>query len=306
MAFVVNTAANAAFKRLLGKAHTDNQRGIGNETVISGFNFSGDDIYGDEIPFNNPSAAIASGISSAKTTLNLELDAGSNGHAYLAKLPVGYVNPNPSIFRNKSGNPAAAGDYIKDTNISIISGAYGVGYAPVVFNNGVMVPPSDSSDWIFDTYAGVLTQEGVDDGSMINYGENGTVECYLYTGRTIVQRVQEVISGGTKSKVVRMTFENTSYGVVGVLDPATNDYTSVVMDVFGGPTQQKLVDYSLINITNVGTTGLVSGYYLAVYEDTIELLQASGATVVGSNPSIGIKEIIESGDIVQVSYNIPE
>lgn len=306
MAFLVKTAASAAFKRLLGKAHTDNDRGIGNETVISGFNFNGADIYGQSIAYNNPTTAQSNGVCSALITLTLEADSGSNGHAYFAKLPIGWVNPDSTRFLNKSGSPAVAGDYIKDTNISIISGAYGNAFTPIVYNNGTQVPPSDSSDWVFDTYAGILTQEGSDDGSMISYGTTGTVNCYFYIGKTILEQISNVDMKGVKSKVGSMTYSLTSYGVIGVLDDIVTDSSSVSLDVYGGPVQEDGVDYSLIAVTNAGTTGLVVGYYIAILTNSVDLLIAAGATVVGSNPLTGLGSILDSGDKVQITYNISE
>lgn len=306
MAFLVKTAASAAFKRLLGKAHTDNDRGIGNETVISGFNFNGADIYGEEISYNSPTTAQANSVCSALVTLTLEADDGSNGHAYFAKLPTEWVNPDSTRFLNKSGSPAAAGDYIKDTNISIISGAYGSSFSPIIYDNGTQVPPSDSSDWVFDTYAGILTQEGSDDGAIIDYGTTGTVACYFYIGKTILEKISTVSLKGVKSKVDSFTYSLTDYGIIGVLDDIVNETSSVSLDVYGGPVQEDEVDYSVIEVTAVGTTGLVVGYYIAILTNSVELLTTAGATVVGSNPSVGLSGILSSGDRVQVTYNISE
>ena len=213
MAFLDKSKANYAFKVLLGRGHTDNARELANEPYASSITLAAKGIWADSI---NPVPGHASntGIVSDLVTLSLEPVAGSSV-SYIAKISnsvpvslVGKINPITNA-------PYAVGDRVGN----IIPKSFGEDFRPVLKKAGVEVPPLDASDWFLDPFAGIVTQESDGDSPNLALGATGTLECYIYIGRLLSDRLDaletqlESISAGeaTSSEFIGLTDTPSSY-----------------------------------------------------------------------------------------------
>ena len=178
MAYSTITLAKGAFKKAFGKAHTSNDKEIGNESIPSSFSLGTDNIFGQVLD-SDPSVAVAQGIvlnCTGSHKLSLSLDNTSNGKAYFAVVPSSPTHPLKSYINPSTGLSYATGDRVT----RIIPQAFGTSYRPIILNGATEVTPFASQNWVFDTVAGVLTSE-VD----LSLGSSGTVECYVYVGEML-------------------------------------------------------------------------------------------------------------------------
>lgn len=171
MTFLIDTLAQAAFKKLNSVAHTSNTKTLGNESEPSGITTAATTIYAKNIS-STPATAIATGAASTLIPFSLILDSSSSGKSYVVKIATvagtslaGQINP-------KTGAVYVNGDRVGN----FISPQFGSGYRAILKNNGTEVPPLDSSNWFFDYFAGIITSE-VD----LNL-TNGTISGYVYIG----------------------------------------------------------------------------------------------------------------------------
>jgi len=190
MAFEIKSLASYAFKVLLGRTHTGNNRDLGNESIASAPIISAQRVWGQAV---NPTPSDPSnfGIVSAQITLRLTPVSGTLV-SYTAGLDgavpgflVGLTNP-------LTGNIYGANDRVGN----IIPQSFGDDYRPILRKNGVEVPPLDQSDWFLDAFAGVVTQENDGDSPLLNLGSGGTLDCYLYIGKSVETRLSEASSSG--------------------------------------------------------------------------------------------------------------
>lgn len=193
MAVQTETKANVAYKRILGKGHTSNRREHFNEPYSSSFTLTSAEIFGDAID-PDPNAPGNAGVVSDLVTLELEPAVGVDT-AYLAKIGavvppslVGVVNP-------VTGLPYAAGDRVGH----IVPERFGKDFRPILKDDGTEIFPLDASDWFVDAFAGIVTQEDDADSPLLNLGNTGTLDCYVYIGRYVLDR----LGGGSATGTVR-------------------------------------------------------------------------------------------------------
>jgi hypothetical protein len=170
MAFLTDTFARAAFKKLQGLAHTSATKDLANEAEASNIQLSTKEIYADTIA-PDPNTAVAEGVA-AFVSLELQLDPSSNGKAYFATIGSitgtgleGKTNP-------RTGNLFDDGDRVGD----LIPTKYGENYRAILYSNDVEVAPLSSEDWFLDYKSGIITSE--DNLSLIS----GRLDGYVYIG----------------------------------------------------------------------------------------------------------------------------
>lgn len=196
MAFTVTTLAKGAFKKTFGKAHTSNNKEIGNESIPSSLALGTKDIFGQNIS-SDPSTAVGQGVAIACTGLNalaLTLDNTSTGKAYFAIVPITADHPLKSIDNPLTGKKYVTGDRVT----RIIPQSFGDDYRPIIKKGSTEVTPFAIENWVFDTVAGVLTSE-----ADLNLGLTGTVECYVFVGQMLNEAIGKqgaiALSAGAKS-----------------------------------------------------------------------------------------------------------
>ena len=201
MAFLDKSKANYAFKALNGKAHTSNGRELSNESIASGVTLSASRIFADAIN-SNPADSSNSGIVSAQITLVLEAIAGSDTftlgeyQGYRAKLGASVPASLVGITNPITGSPYAANDYVG----SIIPQSFGDNFRPILYSDAaatIEIPPSSAADWFIDCFAGIIVQEGSEDGGTpFILGANGRLKAYIYTGRSVKDALTSGGGGG--------------------------------------------------------------------------------------------------------------
>ena len=243
MSFITNTKANIAFKTILGKAQTSNDRDPANEPAVSKFLMSAQDIWADKIHSTNPSDSSNSNV--------VATGDGTNGRMKLALTPVSGTNnygskyssyyitvPSPipaqlsGVINPRTGSVYAVGDVVGNIIPASFGSSYGV-YAPKPFANNVEVPPSDASDWFVDSYAGILTQETDSPSSMIDYTQsNSRIECFVYIGKFISEKISGLgVGGATYDFYDHQTIENN--GITGEQDGINDTFTLSHLPVTG-------------------------------------------------------------------------
>ena len=222
MSFTDQTKANIAYKLALGKIHTNNGRESFNEPEgtlpISMGQFS----WAEKFHATDPAHASNAGIVSSLLTLKLTAVSGTDGtgtpSAYFCYLDstvpadlVGKINP-------RTGVAYAANDRIGN----IIPASAGAEYRPKLFNGATETTPLDSSDWFIDCFAGVVTQETDVPASMINYGSTGTVQAYVYIGKT----VSEAVSGAVAAASATTFYDKQTIGsgITGSMDGVNKQF----------------------------------------------------------------------------------
>jgi hypothetical protein len=189
MAFDINSKANIAYKQVMGRAHTSNQRDFANEPYSSSPTILSQYVWGDVVA-TDPAVAQAAGVVSTLLTLNLSAVSGTDNvggvhSSYLCRLG-GTV---PASLVGKI-NPITNAEYAPNDRVgNIIPAFIDDRYRPKLFANGVETPLLDASDWFCDTASGIVTQESDVPASMKNYATNGTLQAYVYIGRSVSETV---------------------------------------------------------------------------------------------------------------------
>lgn len=220
MAFDINSKANIAYKRLLGKIHTSNDREFFNEPESSTFLMSAQDVWADSLHPTDPNDPSNDGVITAQVELDLVPVSGTDNYgppsAYYVQVPDPVPAPLTGQINKKTGATFVAGDRVGQ----IVPATFGAVYAPQPKENGTIVPPLDASDWFVDCFSGVLTQETDDPSKMRNYSTNGTILCYIYIGKYVSEKLGSLGGGTTYAFYDHQTIDN---GITGLQDG--NNYT---------------------------------------------------------------------------------
>jgi hypothetical protein len=199
-----------AIKKLVGKAHTSNDKDVANEALPTGLTVSSNTVFGEKIPttINQTNNALyviltGSGITGNGQVEYLRLpssfiagsDTSSGRHGFELKLP--------SDYESNSKNPLA-GTYPYKNNqiINITSGAlqlvspsYATEYEAKPFSggnttkdNGTQIPVLDARDWSLDYFNGVFFQQ--DPPGTGDHSDNPDhIQAYLYIGKYLDERI---------------------------------------------------------------------------------------------------------------------
>jgi hypothetical protein len=224
MSFTIDTFATAVFKRLVGKSHTTNDRDPANEPDASNFTIAAQQVWGQAI-HPDPTHAENNGIVSDLVTLRLEEISGTANTGKFAsyRCKLGATVPSSLVGKvnRKTGAVYAPNDYVGD----IIGSSFGSAYRPKLYANGVQTPALDASDWFIDFAAGIVTQEEDSASYMKDYTNNGTLECYLYIGKTVTDVIKNIEIGASESSITFYEDQTIGNGVTGVLDGVNDTFT---------------------------------------------------------------------------------
>jgi hypothetical protein len=186
MAFIFNTKANIAYKKILGKAHTSNEREAFNEPLGSKFLVIGQNVWAEEVPTIPPVGGNAK--VSDKLELVLEPVSGTDNtgtySAYVLRLDATV----PASLVGKKNRLTGSVYQPFDRVGQIIPFEMGPGYQPKPYEGSTAVFPLDASDWYIDYNSGILTQETDNPAFMRDYTLPGSkFECYVYIGKMITE-----------------------------------------------------------------------------------------------------------------------
>ena len=208
-----------SIKKLVGKAHTSNDKDVANEALPSGLTVSSNTVFGEAIPTtanqtNDALFAIltGSGITGNGQVEYLRLqasfiagsDTSSGRHGFELKLP--------SDYETNSKNPLAGTyPYKNNQSINITSGSlqlippsYATSYEAKAFSggnttkdNGTQIPVLDARDWFLDYFNGIFFQQDPP-GTGDDANNPDHVQAYLYIGKYLNEVVSSAgTSGGS-------------------------------------------------------------------------------------------------------------
>jgi hypothetical protein len=199
-----------AIKKLVGKAHTSNDKDVANEALPTGLTVSSNTVFGEAIPTtsNQTNDALykiltGSGITGNGQVEYLRLpsifiagsDTSSGRHGFELKLPASY--------ESNSKNPLAGTyPFINNQIINITSGSlqlippsYATSYEAKAFlggnttkDNGTQIPVLDSRDWALDYFNGIFFQQDPP-GTGDHANNPDYVQAYLFIGKYLDEKI---------------------------------------------------------------------------------------------------------------------
>lgn len=175
-----------AFKKLLGKSHTDSIKEPYNELVPTGISASASTIFADPISATPNTTLWTVTGAVEKVVLTLTEDPTSNGHAFFASLPANYesLSSNPKkgsgVFVNGQVLSATSG------KLQIVPTLYGTDYEVKPYRGASLVPPGDVVDWLVNEFSGIIFQEN---DPLASPAAMTTLECYLYIGDMVSDKL---------------------------------------------------------------------------------------------------------------------
>lgn len=222
MAFQDVSKANIAFKNVLGKAHTNNTRDPANEPYSSRAVVLGQYAWGETVHPTDPEHASNSGIVSDLVELTMNPISGTDN---IGGTPTSYfltIEGSVPASLQEVVNPLTNANYqVGDRVGNIIPASVGNAYRPRLYKDSVETPLLDASDWFIDTVAGIVTQEDDVVGDMINYSTGGTVDCYVYIGRSITEAIGQA---GGSSGITFYDKVTLGSGITGVIDGSNDEF----------------------------------------------------------------------------------
>ena len=247
-----------SIKKLVGKAHTSNDKDVANEGLPSGLTISSNTVFGQTIPTtaNQTSDSLYTILTGSGVSGNGQVEylrfqasfiAGSdtdNGrHGFELKLP--------SDYESNSKNPLAGTYPFKNNqSINITSGSlqlvppsYASGYEAKAFyggnttkDNGTQIPVLDARDWFLDYFNGVFFQQ--DPPGTGDHAENPDhVQAYLYVGEFANKGV---FSQGLTGSLTKLA-DGASYLVAGsnvTITSASNGQVTIASTGGGGSSSE--------------------------------------------------------------------
>lgn len=303
MAFIDKTKANIAYKRVLGKIHTSNEREAFNEPLASKFLIAAQDIWAEAVPVIPVPGG--TNIVSDKVELNLKPVSGTDNtgtySAYI--LTLGDTVPASLVGRKNRLTGTTFQPYDRVGNIIPLE--MGPGYQPIPYEGTTAVYPMDASDWYVDNYSGVLTQETDNPAFMRDYTQaNSKFECYVYVGKMITEAFSGLGGGATYNFYDKQTPQvldgvggsviTAANGISGDQDGTNREFTLLnncdynsEHVYFNGALMQSGKDYTI--------AGNVITFADSVSEDVVD----SEGTVINT---VTVNRTPQPTDLIQISY----
>jgi hypothetical protein len=224
-----------AFKKLVGKAHTNSQFGSVNESVGTNVQIDSSTIFSQQIP-NSPSSSLYSitnnvvekikfnlvSIPLSQYTANGVAGGGitadgdgaptqgtfSNGiHAFALTLPGDYE---VSSSNSKKGTGVFInGQSLTGSNgvLQIVAERYGSSYAPSVSSSSGIIAALDEENYVLDPYSGILFLQDINRVPT-------SVTAYVYIGDFLEKTIQDISSSVTSSsQILQKTYISSSVAI---------------------------------------------------------------------------------------------
>ena len=168
MGLSTTSKVNVTLKKLNGKAHTSNDKGLINESLASGITTSYSTIFGEQIPAEPNQSSYYDNIGDKVEYVRLVAefiegtDTSAGRHSFSLKLP--------SDYESNSSNPKA-GEYPFTNNqklhttkgkLQLVSTSFGNDYeAKPYYDDGTitLIPLTDQRSWTLDYFNGIFFQE---------------------------------------------------------------------------------------------------------------------------------------------------
>lgn len=212
----INTLNSGAisFKRLGGKAHTQQNFAITEESIPSNISLAFTTVFGSAV---NPLPVTNGGLNTLyatdgkveKVRFDLEIIPdtliGTNqSQGYRLKLPAGYTGSGALGSKFSGGTKL----YTALGKLQLVPSLYGTvkpdgstEYDPVLLqtNGSTVIPKFDPINWIIDNYSGILFVQNPPAGYDISASRPGYVEAFLFVGDYLDQLIASGLTGTSVS-----------------------------------------------------------------------------------------------------------
>ena len=198
-----------SLKKLQGKAHTSNNKGLANEALSSGLTVSAKTVFSTDIPASPTSTLYAiSGAAVQYVRLSASFIAGSDTvagrHAFELKLPDDFQTPaGTTNSLSKKGSGVFVNQQVVNTTagaLQLVPPSYGTSYEakPYYFVNGsgpeTQIPVLDARDWYIDYFNGILFQQ--DPPGTGDHAQNPRfVDAYIFVGDFVTDSLSSAGTG---------------------------------------------------------------------------------------------------------------
>lgn len=282
MSLSTTSKVNVTLKKLNGRAHTSNDKGLINESLSSGITTSYTTIFGEQIPAEPNQSTYYDNVGDKVEYVRLVAefipgtDTSDGRHSFSLKLP--------SDYEANSSNPKA-GTYpflddqklhVTKGKLQLVSTAFGDDYeAKPYYDDGTvtLIPVTDQRNWTLDYFNGILFQQ--DPPGTGAHSENPAhVDALIYIGNMLDDVISSSTGGGsgTSSSGTSTLREKNIYAVSSTIAAATNIIVpGVNFDL--ADQDPELIDIHLngMLIAHSGELGLGMSDYDIVDYQTIEL-----------------------------------
>jgi len=286
MSYNSTTERLTSLKKLSGKAHTSNDKGLANEGLPSGITISSTTVFGEAItgdPSNTALYDITGQVEYIRfpVTYIAGTDTSSGRHGFELKLPSDYEsnssNPNAGTYPYQNGQSIQ----ITSGSLQLVPTSFGNSYEAKPFyggtgakGSGTQIPILDERDWYLDYFNGIFFQQ--DPPGTGDHAENPDfVEAFLYIGDYLDTVVANVTGSGGNASFLNLTASN---GVTGTL---ANSNTQITLEI----------DDSVV----ATLTGSVFSGHVGVTGSIHSTAEVSGSILKASKLS-GSLTTLENGD----------
>jgi len=191
MAFDAKTERLLSLKKLSGKAHTSNNKGLSNEALPSGVTIAAASVFGQAIPASPSSSALYVITDSVVEYVRLSAsfipgsDTTDGHHGFKLTLPDDYVT-------HSSNTKKGSGFYTNGREVNVAQGAlqlvppsFGNNYEAKLYHTAssteTRIPLLDARDWNIDYFNGTIFQQ--DPPGTGFHNQNPTyVDAFIYIG----------------------------------------------------------------------------------------------------------------------------
>lgn len=282
MSLSTTSKVNVTLKKINGKAHTSNDKGLINESIGSGITTSYSTIFGESIPAEPNQSSHYDNVGDKVEYIRLVAsfipgtDTDSGRHSFSLKLP--------SDYESNSSNPKAGtypflNDQVLHTTkgkLQLVPTSFGNDYeAKPYYDDGTvtLIPLTDERDWTLDYFNGIFFQQ--DPPGTGAHSENPAyVDALIYIGSMLDDVIDSISVGGSgsSSSGTATLREKNIYMVASTIAAATNIIVpGVNFDL--ADQDPELIDLHLngMLIAHSGELGLGMSDYDIIDYQTIQL-----------------------------------
>jgi hypothetical protein len=282
MSLSTTSKVNVTLKKLNGKAHTSNDKGLINESIGSGITTSYSTIFGESIHAEPNQSSYYDNIGDKVEYIRLiaefipGTDTSEGRHSFSLKLPSDYES---NSSNPKSGTyPFLNSQELHTTKgrLQIVPTSFGSDYeAKPYYDDGTetLIPLTDQRNWMLDYFNGIFFQQ--DPPGLGAHSQNPVyIDALIYIG-AMLDDVVDNISGsgsGSSSSGITTLREKNIYEATSTIAAATNILVSGVN--FNLADQDpELIDLHLngMIIAHSGELGLGMSDYDIIDYQTIQL-----------------------------------